>query len=690
MNDSAKQQIIDRIKNSTTILVTVSRDPSVDELAAALALTAFLNKLKKHATAVVSGAIPPAINFLSPNKTFENTVDSLRDFIIELNKEKADHLRYKVEGEVVKIFITPYRTTITDEDLEFSQGDYNVELVLGIGVSSEAHLDAALAAHGRILHDATVATITAGDTTSSLGSIDWHDQKASGVSEMLVGLIDSLKDERASIDEPIATALMTGIVAMTERFSNNKTSSKVMTVAAQLMAAGANQQLIAANLEDGEPEKNDSSNGRNGGTDGNADGTTDMNEGESTKISSQQSSQQGGKSKRRKKKPNANNGELVISHEKRGDLDEISRLVAEENQAEAAQTAEDTLARQLQSTAPTAAPNETALPTVAELQSDIKAANDAIEASDEVPSDPAEGLPPLPPQPQAAPHLPAPTPAPAPAPAPAESPAKYDDAPMLGGTLNATTEEAAEAKRLEESKDRNKKILRHGEYLGTSAPAYDSPINSAGTSDEGSIDPFGARPANDAPRRAGVELPAEAPTARSQADVQPPESQPTPVQPATPDYFSGQTLADIDAANRTSQPQADDSSANARAEVEAAFGTMMDGMSFEEAPAPQFALAPEPAPQPQPQPQPFAPEPALEPMPAPAVPPLPDFSTLPSLPPQMPLEAPAPAGNPFTQMPPLPPVSAPQDQPQPAPETPTLQAPPAQAPSPTQFRIPGQ
>ena len=53
----------------------------------------------------------------------------------------------------------------------------------------------------------------------------------------------------ALIDEQIATAFLTGIVSATDRFSNNRTSSQVMTMAAQLMAAGANQQLIATELD---------------------------------------------------------------------------------------------------------------------------------------------------------------------------------------------------------------------------------------------------------------------------------------------------------------------------------------------------------------------------------------------------------------------------------------------------------
>lgn len=245
----AKQQVVDKIKEATSVLVTVSKSPSVDELSAALGLALLIDKLDKHATAVFSGAIPPAITFLQPEKTFESTTDSLRDFIIALDKEKADHLRLKVEGDLAKIYITPYRTTITSDDLSFSQGDFNVELVIALGVDKQDHLDSALEAHGQILHDAPVITITAGEQTSSLGGIDWHDSRASSLSEMITGLGEALKDKERLTDQQIATALLTGIVAATDRFSNPRTTSAAMTVAAQLMADGADQQLIAAELE---------------------------------------------------------------------------------------------------------------------------------------------------------------------------------------------------------------------------------------------------------------------------------------------------------------------------------------------------------------------------------------------------------------------------------------------------------
>lgn len=246
-----KKDIIEKIKSSTNILITVSNDPSVDELSAALGLTLSLNKIEKSATAIFSGATPPAISFLEPEKTFEENTDSLRDFIIALNKEKADHLRFKPEGDFVRIYITPYRSVITAEDLEFSQGDFNVELVIALGVEEKNQLDDALDNHGQILHDATVVSVTTGEKPSSLGSINWHNPGVSSLSELVAGLVESLKEDKKDsiIDAPIATALLTGIVSETDRFSNSKTTSHVMTVAANLMSSGADQQLIANELQ---------------------------------------------------------------------------------------------------------------------------------------------------------------------------------------------------------------------------------------------------------------------------------------------------------------------------------------------------------------------------------------------------------------------------------------------------------
>lgn len=248
--DSAQSQLVEKLQSATNILVTVSRNPSVDQLSACVGLTLFLNKFGKHATAVFSGEVPSTIEFLEPETTLEKTTDSLRDFIIALDKSKADKLRYKVEDEMVRIFITPYRTSISQNDLVFSQGDFNVDVVVALGVARQEDLDEAITSHGRILHDAVVSSINT-RSGESLGSINWTDTAASSLSELVYDLGSALNKDL--LDGQIATALLTGIVAETARFSNEKTTPQTMSVSAALMAAGANQQLVSSKLEESAP-----------------------------------------------------------------------------------------------------------------------------------------------------------------------------------------------------------------------------------------------------------------------------------------------------------------------------------------------------------------------------------------------------------------------------------------------------
>jgi nanoRNase/pAp phosphatase (c-di-AMP/oligoRNAs hydrolase) len=246
MDTNAKSQAVERIKEAQNVLITVSNNPSVDQLSAAIGLTIFLNKLDKHATAVFSGAIPSTLEFLQPEDTLEPNTDSLRDFIVSLDKSKADKLKYKVEDDVVRIYITPYKTSLSEEDLRFTQGDFNVDVVVALGVQEQEQLDQAIRAHGRIFHDATVIGVWAGEGQTEIGSINWVDSKASSLCEMLMAISEALQS--GNLDPQIATAYLTGIVANTDRFRNDLTTPKVMSMSAQLMSAGANQQLIATEL----------------------------------------------------------------------------------------------------------------------------------------------------------------------------------------------------------------------------------------------------------------------------------------------------------------------------------------------------------------------------------------------------------------------------------------------------------
>ena len=629
---NAKQQIVERVRQSTNILVTVNNNPSVDALSAALSLALMLNKLDKHATAVFSGATPPAINFLEPSKTFENNVDSLRDFIIALDKEKADRLRYKVEDDVVKIFITPYRTTITDKDLQFSQGDFNVDLIIALGVENRDELDKAITAHGRILHDATVATINAANQKSSLGSIDWQDSAASSLCEMLVGLSESLQAN--ILDQQISTAMLTGIVAATERFSNQHTTPRVMTMAAQLMAAGANQQLIANNLrvETAMPKVSSPAEG-------------------SAKVKTEAEAEKG-------------NGEMQIRHDGKANTpsapkpnDDIPIATpAASSFNDLKQALEEASEAQNQLTEPSA---PTEKPAERSRHKQVKGASRKLK--EEAPKEDESYI--------------------------TDKPSwmgRNIEPPTLGGTLSATAEEALQSKMREEVDQRNHRLLSHDQVK--------SEEKQSRTPEPAPAMEFEETPMASA---APIQPPAPEPAPPSTPPMPPaPVTKNEPAQPVEP--TSQPTIEQLEEAKPAPSKNTEEKPPEVNLdEARQAVNDALSAQPFDPANQPlasvgaqefsQPAATPEPPtlpPTAQPTPATMQPAPASNEMPPlPPLPPMPDFNSLPPSPPQVP------------EMPPLPPAQIEESPhvtpPAPNPAPPTT-PPPANPNDPKQFRIPGQ
>lgn len=645
-DQTPKQLISQRIKDASNILVTVSRNPSVDELSAALALTLLLDKMDKVATAVFSGKIPPAIEFLEPGKTFDSDVDGLRDFIIALDKSKADRLRYKVEDDVVRVFITPYKTTITEDDLSFSQGDFNVDLVVAFGVDQREDLDTAITAHGRILHDASVVTINQLPGSGSLGEVEWSDTESSSLCEMLMSLSESL--QTGLLDEPIATAILTGLVSATDRFRNDKTSPRVMTMSAQLMAAGANQQLIAEKLETSEevieeaPEKAKSD-----------DGEMKVEHDESAKESESETPEEDKQDK---------------AEEKTDVTDLLEKKTAEvtaDSQASAIEQAKKELEK--------VAPTRPAEPEVSE----------ASDAKPEVRISPAKS----------------------------SSWRDTSLAPpSTGGTLSATTDDAEEERRRVENDDKNRVILSHEAEAAPSVSVPTPPVLNASVlpkSEPTVQDIFAAPPAPVVPAVPQIEP--SAPTTPNTTPIVVPSPAPEPPAPtpapslglnfeetpvATPAPANVPTLADLEAQVQQQLGAAGEASTpnqqvdTARAAVDAAFNAQPfdpSGHPLEAAGAqPLGDITQTPA-------APIQPD-ASAAIPMPPLPPMPDLSTLPPMPqfgPAPPV-AEQPVSSP-TVTPAMPVFGLPEQPAAPAPGMPDISQPAAPSPAdPSQFRLPGQ
>lgn len=249
MDLTPKQQTSEAIRQAETILITTGSHPSVDQVASVIALTMILRKFGKRVSAVVSDNIPNSTSLLDTS-VIEQGFGGTRDFILKVDSTKAqvDKLRYEMIDNKLNVFITPYKGNFAPSDVTFDYGQpqFQYDIAIVLGVPARARIDKVYEQNQATFDGIPVINIDFHRSNENYGAINLIEPTASSLCEMLVALSESLQG--GAIDEPIATALLMGIVASTDRFAAVHTTSKSLTVAAQMMAAGAKQQNVVKAL----------------------------------------------------------------------------------------------------------------------------------------------------------------------------------------------------------------------------------------------------------------------------------------------------------------------------------------------------------------------------------------------------------------------------------------------------------
>lgn len=247
MDLTPKQQASEAIRQANNILIITGQHPSVDQVASTIALAAILRKYGKKVSAVISDSLPAQINFLEPTK-LDRSLTGLRDFVLKVDVRKAelDKLRYEVENDKLNIYITPFRGSFAPSDVTFDYGNYQYDIVITLGVPTRARLDRVFDLNQNVFAELPIINIDFHRSNENYGAVNLIEGNAASLCEILVALAESLQN--GIIDEDIATALLTGLMASTDRFTATHTTSKSLTVAAQMMAAGARQQAVVKGL----------------------------------------------------------------------------------------------------------------------------------------------------------------------------------------------------------------------------------------------------------------------------------------------------------------------------------------------------------------------------------------------------------------------------------------------------------
>lgn len=244
MGLNSQEQIKDQINKNETVLICIGKNPEGDAIGSALGLYSVLKRMGKKVDMVSPSAILEKYAFMPDVEFISHKIQGARDYIfsLDIDKNKLQQLRYEVEDDKLKIFITAKNGEINKDRISLESSKFNYDLIIVLGASDLEGLGSVYDDNSELFYDIPVINIDHKPSNEYFGRINLVDVAASSTSEIIFNLFSEM--DESLIDEEVATNLLTGIIAETESFQNKNTTPKAFMSAAALIAKGANKQDI--------------------------------------------------------------------------------------------------------------------------------------------------------------------------------------------------------------------------------------------------------------------------------------------------------------------------------------------------------------------------------------------------------------------------------------------------------------
>ena len=181
-----------------------------------------------------------------PISRINSELTGRRDFVISLDVSKtaAEKFLYKVEDGSINFIVTPKEGEFSAEMVSFPGGKFKFDLIIVLDCPDLDRLGSPHEQNSDLFYETLIVNIDHHAGNDHFGKINLVDLTATSTCEILVSIFEALSKDTSLLSEDIATALLTGIITDTNSFQNQNTTPKSLTVAAQLVAANANQQEI--------------------------------------------------------------------------------------------------------------------------------------------------------------------------------------------------------------------------------------------------------------------------------------------------------------------------------------------------------------------------------------------------------------------------------------------------------------
>ncbi len=241
MDTSAFQKINDLLEKNDKVAIAVGKNPTLDDMAAALSLYLSFKQINKQVTIVSpTNPIVELSNLVGIDKVKSSLEGDSGDLIVSFpyQDRQIEKVSYNLDEEAHQLHIIVKAgeagLQFDEKDVQFRRSGGLPKLLFILGTQRLTELESLFDANA--LKETTVVNIDNNQANQRFGEIVMVSPDFSSLSEQIGNLLMVLD---LPIDQDTAQNLLAGISQATENFQSPQTSYIAFEIAAMLMRKGA-------------------------------------------------------------------------------------------------------------------------------------------------------------------------------------------------------------------------------------------------------------------------------------------------------------------------------------------------------------------------------------------------------------------------------------------------------------------
>ncbi|MCW1929708.1 MAG: DHH family phosphoesterase [Candidatus Kerfeldbacteria bacterium] len=249
MIKAKEEQILELIKQNSSVLICLPEHPTTDAIASGLALLAGIEKLGKRGKVVSHGfKLPQNHTFLPKSEEIFTDITTLRKFIIsvDVSNTAVEELSYAIEHTHLNIYLTPKDGHFSAKDVTTSDGNYGYDVIIVLDSPDLQSLGALHERNAEFFYHTPIINIDHSTANDHFGQVNMVTVTATSTSEIVFELMKEWGEN--ILDEYIATNLLSGMITKTKSFQSGSVTPRSLAIASHLISQGARREEIVKNL----------------------------------------------------------------------------------------------------------------------------------------------------------------------------------------------------------------------------------------------------------------------------------------------------------------------------------------------------------------------------------------------------------------------------------------------------------